>query len=625
MYNVWSAMTKEEEGNQPERQHRLYSVKMRASANGTHLSGAERLVPPERVAATLSALAKRAFGHERGVPDSVYLKAETRDEVMHISPLPVSTFEVATPEEGWRKAEELLAAAGIERAQEIRGLFDRTFSLRGAMLLDVHTLERLEPDRERGVRATHMDSDPSPRADRKDHFAEALTLASKVLHAPGVVGEVCVSDDPSYVTGYVATRNGYHRITKLKAPQDPRGGRIFLYDGRREDVAETIRFIEKTAVIVDRDIVRRPRLDLVRDDLAAVDAAGLRREVKVRNGNLVSFASNDYLGLSQDQRVKEAAARAAAEFGAGTGASRLVTGTLPPHVRLERHIADFKGAEGAITFATGYMANVGAITALVGRGDAVLSDALNHASIVDGCRLSGAEVVVYPHLDLDALDRALRNVRGARRVLVVSDGVFSMDGDLLDLPRFLEICERHQAFSMVDEAHALGVVGATGHGLSEHFGCGHPDLMMGTLSKALGSSGGYVAGCRDLVEYLRQKARPFIFSTAPGAASVAAADAALSILETEPGRVARLRDNVRAFGGRGESAVIPVPVGDERKAVAVSAALEAREFLIPAIRYPTVARGEARLRVAVRATHSADEIVAARQAVEEEIRRMERS
>ena len=608
-----------EEDNSPRQRQRLYSVKMRASANGAHLSGAERIVPPERVAATLSALARRALGHERGVPDSIHLKAEARDEILHISPLPVSTFDVATPEDGWRKAEELLAAAGIGCAKKIRGLFAKTFSMRGAMLLDVRTMERLEPDRERGVRATHMDSDPSPRADRKDHFAEALTLASKVLHAPGIVGEVCVSDDPSYVTGYVATRDGYHRITKLKEPQDPHGGRIFLYDGRQEDVAETIRFIEETAVVVDRNDARRPRLDLVRDDLAAIDAAGLRREVKVRNGNLVSFASNDYLGLSQDPRVKEAAARAVAEFGAGTGASRLVTGTLPPHVRLERHLADFKGAEDAITFATGYMANVGAITALVGKGDAVLSDALNHASIVDGCRLSGAEVVVYPHLDLDALDRALRGVCGARRVLVVSDGVFSMDGDVLDLPRFLEICERHQAFSMVDEAHALGVVGATGHGLCERFGCGKPDIMMGTLSKALGSSGGYVAGCRDMIEYLRQKARPFIFSTAPGAASVAAADAALSILEAEPNRVVRLRENARAFGGDGESAIIPVPVGDERRAVAVSAALEARGFLIPAMRYPTVARGAARLRVAVSAAHSAGEIAAARQAVEEEV------
>ena len=347
-------------------------------------------------------------------------------------------------------------------------------------------------------------------------------------------------------------------------------------------------------------------------------------------GELVSFADNDYLGLANDQRVKEAAAKAAMDYGAGAGASRLVTGTLLPHLGLERHLAAFKGAEDAIVFSTGYMANLGAISALVGKGDVVLSDALNHASIIDGCRLSGAEVMVYQHLDMDALDRHLSAARGARRVLVVSDGVFSMDGDILDLPRFIEICRRHGAFSMVDEAHALGVVGRTGRGLSEHFGCGHPDVMMGTLSKALGSSGGYVAGSATLVEYLRQKARPFIFNTAPTPASVAAADAALSLLEREPRLVENLHSNVAAFASAakglpavrgGASAIFPVVVGDERMAVAVSGELERSGFLVPAIRYPTVARGEARLRVAVSARHTTNQITALADAVGSALRR----
>ena len=597
---------------------RLYGVKMRASLDGMHISGAERIVPAQRIASTLSALARRAMGHERGLPDSINLKVEAQDDVARIKALPVTTFTVGSAAEGWAKVEEILSAAGFARTREICGLFSETYPMRGAMLLDADTLERLEPDRARGVRATNMDSEPSPPADRKNHFAEALALASKVLSAPGIVGEVCVSDDPAYVTGYVATKDGYHRITVMKERGEPTGGRIFLYRGPRDAVADTIRYLESQAVVVEcAPQAHVSREALLSADLAAVDAAGLRREMRVGAGGLVSFADNDYLGLAGDIRVKEAAARAVVEYGAGAGASRLVTGTLPPHVALERHLARFKGAEDAIVFSTGYMANLGAIAALVGRGDVVLSDALNHASIIDGCRLSGAEVMVYPHCDMDALDRMLSEVRGARRVLVVSDGVFSMDGDILDLPRFLETCNRHDAISMVDEAHALGVVGRTGHGLSEHFGCGRADVMMGTLSKALGSSGGYVAGSATLVEYLRQRSRPFMFNTAPVPASVAAADAALSVLEADAGLVESLHANVSAFAEAtkgipavrgGTSAIFPVAIGDERRAMDVSRELERRGFLVPAIRYPTVARGEARLRIAVSARHSAEQL-----------------
>lgn len=587
---------------------------MRASRNGVHLSGAERIVAPQNIASALSALAKRALCHERGVPDSINLKAEALDDVIRIKALPVFTLTVADANEGWRKVEEILSSAGFRRTKEICGLFKETYPMRGAMLLDADTLERLEPDRERGIRATNMDGDPSPAADRKNHFAEALTLASKVLSAPGIVGEICVSDDPAYVTGYVATKGGYHRITVMKRRGEETGGRIFLYRGPRDAVSETIRFLEKQAVVVEAPKEKRPsRKELLSADLAAVDAASLRREMRLGSGGLISFASNDYLGLANETRVKDAAARAAMEFGAGTGASRLVTGTLKPHVQLEKHIARFKGADDAIAFSTGYMANLGAITALVGKGDTVLSDSLNHASIVDGCRLSGAKVVVYPHLDMDALDRLLGEVGGARRTLVVSDGVFSMDGDILDLPRFIDICKRHDAFSMVDEAHSLGVVGKTGHGLCEHFGCGHPDLMMGTLSKALGSAGGYIAGNAELVEYLRQKSRSFIFNTAPTPSAMAAADEALSIIETEPWRVEALHANISLFAseiaGRAlpfssKTAIFPIVVGDERKAVGISKSLEKHGFLVPAIRYPTVAKGQARLRAAINAGHN---------------------
>ena len=609
---------------------RLYGVKMRAARDGSHLSGAERIVPPGRIAGTLSGLVRRALMHERGVPDYINLKVEELGDVMRLNALPVFTENVADETEGWERAESILSSAGFLRAREICGLFSSAHSMRGAMLIDADTLERLEPDKERGVRATNMDGDPSPPPDRKNHFAEALTLATKVQAAPGIVGEVCVSDDPGYVTGYVATRSGYHRITVLKKSGDPHGGRIFLYRGPRSQVPETIKFLESRPVVVTHPAASRPdRMESLDAELSALDSAGLRRTIRIGSGSLVSFADNDYLGLASDPRVKEAAASAAIDFGAGAGASRLVTGTLPPHLALERHVAKFKGEEDAVVFSTGYMANLGAIAAIAGKGDVIFSDALNHASIIDGCRLSGAETIVYPHLDMDALDALLDEVRSARRTLVVSDGVFSMDGDILDLPRFVDICRRHDAFSMVDEAHSTGVVGATGRGLAELFGCGHPDVMMGTLSKALGSSGGYVAGSARVVEFLRQKARTFIFSTAPSPSAMAAADAALSIVESDSRLVEKLHGNIRTFAAafrgemaarNGETAIFPVVVGDERKAVEASKALERRGFLVPAIRYPTVALGAARLRVSLSARHSREEVAALAAALGEVLR-----
>lgn len=603
---------------------RLFSVKMRASTGGEHVSGAERIVPAPRIAGTLSAMARRALGHERGLPDSINLKVSALGGAMRIKALPVFTEPVADERAGWNRVRELLTAERFSRVDEICALFSATYRMRGAMLLDADTLERLEPDRERGIRATNMDGRPSPPADRKNHFAEALVLASKVLAAPGIVAEICVSDDPGYVTGYVAVRGGYHRITVLKRKGDPCGGRIFLYRGPRSAIGETIRFLEEQAVVVDCPPPSGSRTAGLAAELSAIEAAGLKREIRTPPPGIISFAGNDYLGLSADARVKEAAVKAVRDFGAGAGASRLVVGTLPPHISLERHIAAFKGAEDAIVFSSGYMTNLGAISALAGKGDVILSDELNHASIIDGCRLSGAETIVYPHLDLRRLDELLGSVRGARRVLAVSDGVFSMDGDVLDLPKFIEICARHNAFSMVDEAHSLGVAGETGHGLSELFGCARPDVMMGTLSKALGSSGGYVAGSGTLVEFLRQKSRTFIFNTAPNPASAAAADAALSVLEAEPWRVAALHGNVAAFAAALpagiarcdlRTAIIPVAAGDEFRAVKMSRELERRGFMIPAIRYPTVAKGQARLRIAVSAVHEKSQIASAAGAI----------
>ena len=616
---------------------RLSCVKMRASLDGAHISGAERIVVAHDVPKTVASLVNRAMSHDKGTPDFINVKVEATSNPRRIPALQVSTEHVASPEEGWRRVDELLRTAGFSRTDEIRRLFRDTYSMRGAMLLDADTLERLEPDHERGVRATCMDAADSlaSAAGVKNHYAEAIVLATKVQYAPGIVGEICMSDDPDYVTGYVATKDlGYRRITVLKQKGDPSGGRIFLYRGRREDVAETLRFLEHEPVLVTdvpsiaRDIVEQ-RFKGLECELDEMRAAGLWRRMRTVSRSLCNLSSNDYLGLANDERVKSAASEASLAYGAGTGGSRLVTGTQPPHVSLEAHLARFKGADAAIVYSTGYMANVGAISAIVGRGDVVLSDALNHASIIDGCRMSGAEVVVYRHLDMDDLERRLSRCCGYRRKLVVSDGVFSMDGDMLPLPRFIDICRRYDAFSMVDEAHSLGVVGATGHGLSEHFGCERPDIMMGTLSKSLGSQGGYVCGSASLVEYLRQRSRPFIFNTAPCAAAMAGADVALSILETEPDRVARLNKNVECFvaalathGVRvvTESAIVPVLVGDERRAVEISNALEEKGFLVSAIRYPTVAKGAARLRVAVSSAHDTDMLNRASAAIASHIR-----
>lgn len=598
----------------------LFSIKMRASRSGKHISGAERIVAAERVEAVAGEMVRRVKAAQY---DFLNIKVEKAGETIRIPALQVFTHVVATPEEGWDVAERILRAAGFARAAEIRELFRETYPMRGAMLLDADSLERLEPDRERGVRATCMDSEPSPSAAVKNHFAEALTLATKVQAAPGIVGEVCVSDDAGYVTGYIATKDGYHRISILKQKGSPLGGRIFLYRGPRENVAETILFLEKTPVIVVQTPSSRTdgRFAGLVAELEELDRRDLRRRLRIHDGRCVLFASNDYLGLANDERVATAAAEAARKYGAGAGASRLVCGNLEPHEKLERHIAAFKGCEDALVFPTGYMANVGAVSALAGKNDVILSDELNHASIIDGCRLSGARVVVYPHLDLDELERRLAQCGSFRRRLVVSDGVFSMDGDVLDLSRFVEICRRHDAFSFVDEAHSVGVMGATGHGLAEYFGgCEKPDFSMGTLSKALGSLGGYVAGSRTAIEYLRQKARAFIFTTAPNPAAMAAADAALHIIEREPQRVAKLRENVRLFCETAglevsQSAIIPVVIGGERAALDASKALESQGFVIPAIRYPTVAMGQARLRIAISAVHTHEQITSAAIAV----------
>jgi 8-amino-7-oxononanoate synthase len=343
-------------------------------------------------------------------------------------------------------------------------------------------------------------------------------------------------------------------------------------------------------------------------------------QVRIGGADYLCFCSNNYLGLA-DHPALVAAAKAATEaYGTGSGASRLVCGTMALHVELEAALARFKGAEAALVFPTGYMANLGILSTLVGRGDTVYCDRLNHASLIDGCRLSGATLRVYPHRDGDRLDALLAKHRGGQ-ALVVTDTVFSMDGDLAPLPDLIALCERRGAMLMLDEAHATGVLGATGRGAVEHFGLdaagrGLPGglIVMGTLSKALGSLGGYVVGSRDLIDLLVNKARSFIYTTALPPAVCAASLAALKLVASEPQRRAdlhartrQLQGGLRELGldiGPTETPITPVLVGESQAAVAWARTLLDAGILAPAIRPPTVTAGTARLRLTPIATHT---------------------
>jgi 8-amino-7-oxononanoate synthase len=365
-------------------------------------------------------------------------------------------------------------------------------------------------------------------------------------------------------------------------------------------------------------------------DLANIRSRGLFRRLRTVDGPeaaevlidgrpAILLCSNNYLGLADHPEVIHAARDAAARFGAGSGSSRLISGNLRLHGELEAEIAAWKHAERAIVFSSGYHANLGILQALVGHGDLVLSDELNHASLIDGCRLSRAEVRVYRHGDLDALETALRSAPAARRKLVVTDSVFSMDGDRAPLAGICDLAERYGAAVMVDEAHAAGVLGPGGAGLVEELRLGERVLVqMGTLGKALGSFGAYAAGPSSLVELLLNRARTFIFTTALPPPAVAAARAALAIVHREPERRERLSANARALhAGLGragyrlgalESPILPVIIGGAEQTMALCERLLERGVFAQGIRPPTVPEGTSRLRVTLMATHTDDHI-----------------
>ncbi len=344
----------------------------------------------------------------------------------------------------------------------------------------------------------------------------------------------------------------------------------------------------------------------------------------------ILLASNSYLDLANIPELKQAMAQAVLDWGTGSGGARLTTGNKTPHDELEIELAKFKGEEAAITFNTGYMANVGTISALCGKSDIIFSDALNHASIIDGIRLSRATCVVYKHNDMIDLERAIQENATNQKMLIVTDAVFSMDGDLANLPELLRIAHTYNCLLMIDEAHATGVIGRTGRGLAEHYGCEHADVTVGTLSKAIACEGGFVAGKKQLIEFLKNKSRSFIFTTAMSPAMAAGALRNLRFLESHPERVQQLQENVKFFCEalqreglnvpQSPSAIIPVIIGDEAAALNASAKLLERGYVIPAIRYPTVAKGQARLRASLMATHTHEELERAAKAIAQVIK-----
>jgi len=372
--------------------------------------------------------------------------------------------------------------------------------------------------------------------------------------------------------------------------------------------------------------MRADPLSFLNAELTSLKEQGLYRKLRILESeaaahctfdhkSVVNLSSNNYLGLATHPRLKQAALDAVARFGVGSGAVRTISGTMEMHMELERRLAAFKHVEKVVVFQSGFAANAGTVSAVLTKDDVVISDELNHASIIDGCRLSRAAIKVFPHKDVDAARKILKDLPAAQRKILITDGVFSMEGDLGPLPDLCSIAEEYGAIMMVDDAHASGVFGKYGSGTVDHFQChGRVDIQVGTLSKAVGVLGGYVAGTGALIDFLYHRARPFLFSTSHPPAVTAACIAALDVLETEPQWIEQLWDNTRFFKagldslgfntGLSESPITPVMVGQAATAGQMSDALFAQGVFAQSIGFPTVARDKARLRTIVAATHT---------------------
>jgi glycine C-acetyltransferase len=335
---------------------------------------------------------------------------------------------------------------------------------------------------------------------------------------------------------------------------------------------------------------------------------------------VINLSSNNYLGLTTHPKLKERAVRAVEEFGVGSGAVRTIAGTMSLHMELEEKIAKFKHVEASVVFQSGFTANAGTVQAVLGRDDVIVSDELNHASIIDGCRLSRAEIKVFPHKDVEACEKILKDIQERKcRKLLITDGVFSMDGDIAPLAQLVELAEKYGCIMMIDDAHASGVLGRNGRGTVDHFNLhGRVDIQVGTLSKAISALGGYICSTRDTIEYLYHRARPFLFSTSHPPSVAATCIAAFEVLEEEPQLIEQLWSNTRFFKeglrklgfntGMSETPITPVIVGDAAMAHQFSRQLFQAGVFAQGIGYPTVAQGKARIRTIVTATHTQEEL-----------------
>ena len=615
----------------------LYSIKMRAAKGDLHVSGAERIIEQNDISDAVSALTERALHHGLGRADFINIKMEEvkEEQLEYLDALPVSKRPAQTVEETYKLMRSMLCELDLEdKADELIDLLRHNHPMRGAVLYDVATSKRIEPDQERGIRVTYMDAAGAASASScKNHFREAIVLATKVVHAPGIIAELCLSDDPDYLVGYLASlKHGYARLMPMKELGNPHGGRVFIFDSRKAKAEDAIYYLEKQRVLVRGLPVEKPAnpdpQQIFADELKRLKEQSLYRSMRTMDSEqskyvdmqgrkILMFASNSYLDLAADECVKKAASEAAMKWGAGSGGSRLTTGNTALHEALESKLAQFKGTEAALVFNTGYMANVGIISALCNSDAVIFSDEYNHASIIDGCRLAKSKIVVYKHNDMQDLEAKILTTPCSRG-LIVSDAVFSMDGDIVNLPELVALGKKYHLLTMIDEAHATGVIGKTGHGTVEHFGnVAQPDILMGTLSKSLGAEGGYACASKTIIEYLKNKARSFIFATSQAPATLAAALRAIEVLEAEPERAQHLQHNVDFFlqalhaeGVEADSptAIVPIIIGDEATALKVADELLANGLLAPAIRYPTVAKGTARLRIALMATHTDEEL-----------------
>lgn len=593
----------------------MFSIKMRAARGNEHISGAERIVSERSASAIAAALTKRALTHPRGEPETVFLKIENIDpeRIQHISALVPSARGCANRFEGLRIAEALLGETGVQNPGAVISMLLAAPPMRGAMLVDSATLCRLDNNPERGVRATLMDAAENEKihiGSDKQHYTEALVLASKVANAPGIIGEICISDDPGYITGYVASKTlGYVRIEAMKKAGSPHGGRIFLFSGTDRQLADCIAYLERQPVIV-HDLLPQPHFDkitsidkwdFIEQKLEDFKHKRLLREMPAQSEGLISLASGDYLGLAHNETVRQAMADTMTKHGNSSTGSRLTTGTWPEHTDLEKAIAKFCGSEKALLFNSGYTANVGVIPAICGKGDIVFSDELNHASIIDACRLSGADIVVFRHADMEDLASKAAE-RCGKRGIIVSDAMFSMDGDIAPIQAINSIGERYGFLSMLDEAHAFGTIYPLHSGDIPV----KADIVTGSLSKAAGCHGGYVRGNEKLIEYLKNASRTFIFSSALPPFCAAGVSAALKLITPE--LVCRLKCKIvffcsllRKYGINIDSQgpIIPIIIGDEEKTLQAANKLRLDGILVSVARFPSVPFGKARLRIAI--------------------------